>query len=133
LALFTALHLAASPATAQYSIIVSKASTQQASRDEARDMFTGDRLMWSDGAKVLVIDQAESETGKGFYEKFIGKPLNQVRMQWTKLLLSGQATAPKKCADDEAIKKAVAGSPNAIGYVATSALDETVKEIVRIE
>lgn len=127
------LHLAASPAVAQYSVIVSKSSTQKAGKDEARDMFTGVKLTWADGAKVVVIDQAESATGKGFYEKFIGKSTNQVRMQWTKLMLSGQAAAPKKCADDAAAKKAVAESPNAIGYVASSALDDTVKEIARIE
>jgi len=127
------LLLVAAPASAQHSIIVNKASAQKASKDEARDMFAGAKLTWSDGAKVQVVDQAESEAGKAFYEKVIGKSVNQVRMQWTKLLLSGQAMAPKKCVDDAAVKKAVAEGPNTIGYISTSALDETVKELLRIE
>ncbi len=96
------LHLASSPAEAQYSIIVAKSSTHKATKDEARDMLTGTKLTWADGAKVAVVDQPESETGKAFYTKFIGKSATQVRMQWTKLLLSGQAVAPKKCTDDAA-------------------------------
>lgn len=61
------LHLASSPAEAQYSIIVAKSSTHKATKDEARDMLTGTKLTWADGAKVAVVDQPESETGKAFY------------------------------------------------------------------
>jgi ABC-type phosphate transport system substrate-binding protein len=31
------------------------------------------------------------------------------------------------------VKKVIATNPNAIGYIATSALDDTVKEILRID
>jgi hypothetical protein len=74
-----------------------------------------------------------SELGKKFYDMVIGKSANQVRRQWTKLLLSGQAAPPLKQPSDKNVKKVVAGNPNAIGYIATSALDDSVREVLRIE
>jgi ABC-type phosphate transport system substrate-binding protein len=118
---------------AQVSIIVAKSSAQKVSKEEAKDIFMGATSAWGNGAKIQVIDQSDTEVGKTFYESFVGKSANQVRLQWTKLVLSGQAQAPKKLNDDEAVRKAVADDPNAIGYIQSSAMDGSVKEIARIQ
>ncbi|HCV42197.1 MAG TPA: hypothetical protein DGH68_01845 [Bacteroidetes bacterium] len=118
---------------AQVSIIVAKSSTQKVSKEEAKDIFAGATAAWGNGAKIQVIDQSDTEAGKKFYDEFVGKSANQVRLQWTKLVLSGQAQAPKKCGDDEAVRKAVAEDPNAIGYIQSNAMDGSVKEIARIQ
>ena len=123
----------AASAEAQISVVVSKSSTQNASKDEVKEIFSGAKLTWSNGNKIQVVDQPENEVGKKFYDGFVGKSVVQVRTQWTKLVLSGQAGAPTKCADNDAVKKAVAGNPNAVGFVSTSALDGTVKEIARVD
>ncbi len=128
-----ALLLVAVSAEAQISIVVASSSSQEASKTELKEIFSGARLTWSNGSKIQVVDQPETEVGKKFYEGFVGKSVIQIRTQWTKLVLSGQAGAPTKCADDDAVKKAVAGNPNAIGFISTRALDGTVKEIQRVE
>jgi ABC-type phosphate transport system substrate-binding protein len=133
MALSGAVIIAAGTAQAQISIIVAKGSAQKASRDEAKDIFAGVTTNWPSGSKIQVIDQSDTEVGKTFYDTFIGKSAGAVRLQWTKLVLSGQAVAPKKAASDEAVRKAVAEDPNAIGYVQSSALDGSVKEIARIQ
>jgi ABC-type phosphate transport system substrate-binding protein len=117
---------------AQISIIVAKSSTQTATKEQAKEYFSGVQFAWPNGAKIQVVDQAESDRGKAFYESFVGKSVHQVRLQWTKLVLSGQAVGPKKAGDDAAVVKMVAEDPNAIGYVASSAVDGSVKEIVRV-
>jgi ABC-type phosphate transport system substrate-binding protein len=119
--------------SAQISIIVAKSSSQKATKEEAKDIFAGAAVTWGNGTKIQVCDQSDSDVGKTFYASFIGKSANQVRLQWTKLVLSGQAMAPKKMADDAAIRKAVADDPNAIGYIQSSAVDGTVKELARIQ
>ena len=124
--------LLASMVDAQISIVVAKSSTQTASASELKLMFTGSKFNWPGGTKVVVVDQSESTVGRAFYEKFVGKSVSQVRSEWNKLVLSGQAIGPRKCASDEAVKKSVAENPNAVGFVATSALDESVKEIYRV-
>jgi len=124
-----------SPVDAQISIVIAKSSTldsSAATRVGIKEIFTGTRLKWANGAKISVIDQADTDVGKKFYTTVIGKSVNDMRKQWAKLLLSGQASAPVKCPSDKAVKKVIAGNPNAIGYVSTSALDDTVKEVLRI-
>jgi ABC-type phosphate transport system substrate-binding protein len=118
---------------AQISIVVSKSSSHKGNLDEMKQIFCGAKIAWENGNKVQVADQAESEIGKKFYDKFIGKSAIQVRSQWMKLVLSGQAAAPIKCTDDTAVKKAVAENPNAVGYILSSSVDATVKEIGKIE
>ena len=117
----------------QISVIVSSSSSHKLSKDEAKEIFSGSKTTWSNGSKVEVVDQSESEVGKKFYDSFLGKAVNQVRVQWTKLILSGQAAAPVKAANDEAVKKSVYGSPNAVGYISTKSLDSSVKELFKIE
>jgi ABC-type phosphate transport system substrate-binding protein len=123
----------AASAPAQISVIVAKASEVKATKAEVKEIFTGAKLKWPNGNKIQVIDQPDTELGKKFYDLAIGKSANQVRRQWTKLLLSGQAAAPLKQPSDKNVKKIVASNPTAIGYIATSALDDSVREILRIE
>jgi ABC-type phosphate transport system substrate-binding protein len=120
-------------ASAQMSIVISKASTHALTKEAARGVFAGGTVTWENGNKIQVIDQSDTEVGKTFYADFVGKSPNQVRLQWTKLVLSGQAVAPKKFGDDESVRKAVAADPNAIGFIQSSALDGSVKEIARIQ
>lgn len=127
------LGMAAPSAQAQISVIVSKATTVKVTKSEVKEIYTGTKLKWANGNKIQVVDQPETATGKNFYALVIGKSFNQTRTQWAKLLLSGQANAPLRYPSDKTVKKAVAGNPNAIGYVATGALDDTVQEILRIE
>lgn len=123
----------AAAAQAQISMIVSKATAVKLTKSEIKEIYTGAKLKWPNGNKIQVVDQPDTATGKNFYALVIGKSFTQTRSQWTKLLLSGQANAPLRLPADKAVKKAVAGNPNAIGYIAAGALDDTVQEILRIE
>ena len=117
----------------QISVIASKSSTQTLTKDEAKEIFSGVKTTWSNGKKVLVIDQSDTEVGGKFYNDFLSKSVNKVRLQWTKLVLSGQAAAPIKATDDEEVKKNVAKDPNSVGYINSKSLDPSVKELFRIE
>ena len=117
----------------QISVIVSKSSTQTLTKDDAKEIFSGAKTTWSNGNKVQVVDQSDTEVGGKFYSDFLSKSVNKVRLQWTKLVLSGQAVAPIKAADDEEVKKNVAKDPNNVGYINSKSLDPSVKELFRIE
>ena len=128
--------LAATPATraeAQISVVVAASSGLTATESQIADMFTGGKTTWANGARVQVVDQPDTDTGKAFYSGFLKQPVAQIRTQWTKLVLSGQAPAPKKESGSDGVKKSVAGTSGAIGYIATADLDGTVKEIFRIK
>ena len=128
-----ALLLGAGVANAQISVVVAANSSVTATPAQAAELFAGVKTVWPSGAKVQIVDQPESETGRTFYQKCVKRPPSIVRAQWTRLALSGQAVAPKTVANDADVKEAVRKSPAAIGYIASSALDATVKELCRIE
>lgn len=127
------LVIAQSSNYAQISVVVSSSSGEKLTKNEVKEIFSGVRLTWSNGSKIQVVDQSESQIGNKFYDDFIGKSVNQIRVQWTKLVLSGQAVAPIKAQNDDEVKKNVSSKPNAIGYISTKSLDSSVKEIFKIE
>jgi ABC-type phosphate transport system substrate-binding protein len=120
-------------ANAQISVVVSASSKNAPNNDDLKAIFLAIKAQWPDGGKVQLLDQPESPLAETFYSKLVGKSINQVRKDWTKLILSGQIAAPTKCAGDDAVKKALAANPNAIGFIASSALDGSVKEVLRVQ
>jgi ABC-type phosphate transport system substrate-binding protein len=127
---------------AQISIVVANSSPQAKAKDDnanaevkklLKAIFEAEKLKWPNGDKVQIADQPKTEISKAFYEKFIGKSAKKVRMKWMKLVLSGQANAPTKCKNDAAVKEAVSKNPNTVGYISTESLDDSVKEILRLE
>jgi ABC-type phosphate transport system substrate-binding protein len=131
--LVLALFVIAGSARAQVSVVVGKASKHTAGEAELKSYFSAVKFDWADKAKVQIVDQPESDLAKVFYETFVGSSVTQVRKEWMKLILSGQAVAPLKCANDAEVKKAVAADPNAVGFIATASLDGTVREIAKLK
>ncbi len=131
--LFVALAIMSSvPARAQLSVVVSNSSSHTADSNVLKQIFAGVKLKWPGGERIGVVTQSDNATEKAFYENFVGKSLSQTRNDWSRLVLTGQASAPKRCSGDDAVKKAVAENADAIGFIATSSLDGSVKEIYRV-
>lgn len=116
----------------QISIIVGKSVRHTVDVLQMRQMFSGAKLTWTNGEKVVIADQSDAAIGKKFYALFTGKTISQVRLEWMKLVLSGQASAPTKCMNDAAVKTYVRENPNAVGFISSSSVDESVKELYRV-
>lgn len=124
------------PVYSQISVIVAKHARLDSAgvkQSSLKEIYTGAKLKWPGGHKIQVVDQAGTEVGKKFYEKVLGKSLHEMRRQWAQLTLSGQAAPPAQCSSDKTVKKIVAANPHAIGYIATAQLDDSVKEILRVQ
>lgn len=127
---------AATSATAQISVVVaknSKVTIDKMTKAEVKKIFAGVKLKWKDGGKIQIIDQPETDIGVKFYKAVLGKSHMQVHKQWLKLLLSGQASAPLKASSDAEVKKMVSRHAYAIGYIAANNLDDSVREILRVD
>lgn len=102
--------------------VIGNSSAQALSKEQLADLFLGK----SQGMKLF--DQPNSAPIKAtFYQKLTGHDLSQVKATWSRLIFTGKAQAPKEVADAEAVKKAVAADPKAIGYVLKSEVDPSVK------
>jgi ABC-type phosphate transport system substrate-binding protein len=120
-------------AGAQISVIVAASSSHSADESLIADMFSGAQTTWQNGARVQVVDQPDTDVGQTFYGDFLGQSVAQLRTQWTRLVLSGQALAPIKAGDALAVIARVRENPERIGYIPTAALDDSVKELIRIQ
>lgn len=120
-------------ASAQISVVVSASSMMRPSPREIVEMFTGLRTKWADGGRIQLVDQADTPVAQKFYETFLRQPQTRVRKELTRLVFAGEALPSWRLDGSAAVKRAVAANPASIGYIPSSALDETVREIYRIE
>lgn len=75
----------------------------------------------------------DSATHNGFMSKVVGKSDSQFKAYWSKKIFSGKGVPPKVVDNAAAVKRAVAGSTKAIGYIDSSELDNSVKVVYRVE
>lgn len=115
------------------SVVVGKNVDIKISEDDVKAFFSANKFKYSDGTDVHIADQPNAEISTKFYEKLLGQSKTKIAQRWMKLVLSGQATSPGKYKSDDEVKKAIAENPGMIGYIQTSSLDDSVKEILKLE
>ena len=62
----------------------------------------------------------------------VKKDAAQLNAYWSRLIFTGKGEPPKKVADNTDVLALVAANPNIIGYVDASAVNSTVKVLLRI-
>jgi len=68
-----------------------------------------------------------------FYNKMAKKNYAQVKAYWAKLLFTGMRTPPKELFSAEDVKKFIATTSGAIGYIDKNAVDSSVKVVQLIQ
>lgn len=117
-------------AFAEVSVIVNAANNAAADTSFIKKVYLGKAKSFSGGEKVKVFtlnDQA------GITEEFRAKALkksnSQYKSYWSKLVFTGKGTPPKEMASEEEMIEMVAKTPNAIGFVSSSKVNDKVKVI----
>ncbi len=84
--------------------------------------------------KVTVVDQqAGSVAAKVFYKKVVKKTQNQLKAYWAKVVFTGKGYPPKALDSDEAVISWVAETANGLGYVESSAVNDSVKVLFTVK
>lgn len=114
------------PTTADVVVVAGAGSSAaNLSKEQIADIFLGK------STALTPLDQPESSPLRDeFYTKVTGKSAAQAKSYWAKLAFTGKGTPPKEGANSAEIKKALAGSPNLIGYIEKSAVDGSVKTLL---
>lgn len=119
--------LAAAAANAEVVVIVSaKSSATTMTADEIANIYLGK------STAMKPVDNATPVRAQ-FYTQVAGKDEAQVKAIWSKLVFTGKATPPKELASSADVVKAVAGDPNAIGYIDKAAVDGSVKVVYEVK
>lgn len=107
---------------------------QKLSRDDVMRIFLGKSKTYpNEKQAVPVIPKEGTETRTTFENRVFQKTPVQVKAYWTRLLFTGRGNPPQTFESDAAIKKKVAETPSAIGYIDASALDDSVRAVYTVE
>jgi ABC-type phosphate transport system substrate-binding protein len=129
-----ALTLAAAGANAEVVVIVNpKNPAANLSAEQVAALYLGNSSTFPDGGAAALADQPESAAVRGtFYEKATGRSAAQAKATWARLTFTGKGTPPKELKTDADVKAWVASDPKAIGYVDSSAVDGSVKAVLKL-
>lgn len=113
-------------------VIVHKDNPNPVSPDLVMRIYTGAIKGWPDGNPVMAFDQAEDAQARELFCSLVLRrsPAN-IKAIWSQNIFTGKGLPPKIAAPDAAMKRAVATNRNAIGYILSSQLDDSVKAIGR--
>ncbi|WP_300433457.1 phosphate ABC transporter substrate-binding protein, partial [uncultured Thalassolituus sp.] len=98
--------------------------------DTISRIFLGKTSSFPDGSPAVPVDQSEgSDVRNDFTDKVLGKNASQLKAYWSRLIFTGKGTPPKEVGNNAAVKSLIAANPNMIGYIDSSAVDDTVKVV----
>lgn len=97
-------------------------------------LFLGKDSNLADGTAVELADQTEGDTTREkFYADVIGKNPIQLKAYWAKRVFSGKGMPPVVIGDDRDVVQWVSKTNNAIGYVDSGAVNDTVKTLFNVK
>ena len=129
--LLAALTVATSAQAAVVVVVSSKSSVTSLTVEQASKIFLGKVLTFPNDRTAFPIDQPEGSTIRDeFYLKVAHKNSSQLTAYWAKIIFTGEGRPPKLIAGDIAVRKAVAGNKDAIGYIDKSAVNRSVRIVL---
>ncbi len=125
------LWLASLPVLAEQALVANAgAGVEQLSLNTTRLMFSMQLERWPDGNAVRVFVLPDNHpVHRDFSKDRLKLYPRQLRRVWDRQLYSGTGQAPETVADEAAMRKAVAETPGAIGYLSREMIDDTVREL----
>lgn len=115
---------------AEIAIIVHPANNASVDQSELNRLFLGRGNSFSDGNRATPMNLAEGLPARdSFDNKVLNRSSAQLKAYWSRLVFTGKGTPPAEHATAAAMKAAVAADPSAIGYVASSDVDDSVKVV----
>jgi ABC-type phosphate transport system substrate-binding protein len=133
---FAAAGLALAAASAQAEIVVivnPKNPAASMTAEQVSALYLGSATTFPEGGAATLADQPEAAGIRGdFYQKATGRSAAQVKATWARIVFTGKGAPPKELKSDADVKAFVANDPKAIGYVNSSAVDGSVKAVLKL-
>jgi ABC-type phosphate transport system substrate-binding protein len=115
-----------------FAVIVNKENTAPVDKDTIVKIYSGELKSWKDGSAILAVDLPESNPIRAsFATEVLGKTVANIKALWAQMIFSGQALPPKQVNSDEEVKKLVSANKGAVGYIKSSAVDDSVRVVLK--
>jgi ABC-type phosphate transport system substrate-binding protein len=120
-------------ASAETAVIVAANNANGAiDKTTVSKIFLGKTKSFPDGSQAVPIDQDDgSAVRENFNSSILGKSSSQLKSYWSRLIFTGKGTPPKQLGTDADVKSLVSSNPNMIGYIDSSAVDSSVKVVLK--
>lgn len=103
------------------------------SQNELRPIFQTTKKSWDSGQEAIPINLLEDSALRAeFDQAVLGLDPERVARYWTDRKVRGGARPPVRMATSNAVIKAVASKPGAVGYVRLSEVNTTVKVVAKV-
>jgi ABC-type phosphate transport system substrate-binding protein len=111
-------------------VVSAKSPVSALTKNQVVDIFLGKASRFPDGTPAVPIDLAEgSSTRDEFYARFAGKSPAQLTAHWSKIIFTGRGQPPREVATGAELKKRLASTPGAIGYLEHGEVDASVQVV----
>lgn len=118
-------------AVADITVIANPSVTATVSSKDVERIFLGKSSAFSDGSVAVPINSKDGNQARGeFDQTVLGRSTAQVSAFWSKQIFTGKGMPPKEVSSDEEMVQTVSTTPGAIGYVDSSAVNDSVKVLV---
>ena len=132
--LLTLLLILPTLASAELVIVTgSQSSIASLTDNEARQLFSG-QLRNIGGQRIQPLDLPANDANRAhFYRSLTGRSPEQMRAYWTRLIFTGQGQPPREVSGHLELTSLVSSSPEYIGYLPASEVNDRVRVIYRIK
>ncbi|CAA0125688.1 Uncharacterised protein [BD1-7 clade bacterium] len=115
------------PAYADIAVIKNPANTSQLNEKQVRSAYLGKLKSFNDGEEIRAYDlPSTSKDWNVFVDRVLRKTPSTLNAYWARMLFSSKGKPPRTMDTEEQILHEVANRKNAIGYVNSSMVDESV-------
>jgi ABC-type phosphate transport system substrate-binding protein len=94
--------------------------------DDLADLYLGKKSKWGNGAKAVVLTNANLEETERFLAQHLERTPAAFSAAWKRLVFTGKGTPPAEARDDRDMIELVRKTPGAIGYVSAGTAVEGV-------
>jgi ABC-type phosphate transport system substrate-binding protein len=120
--------LAGARAYAADLVVIGNPAAAPLTREQLADIYLA-----RSNARTPIDQRVDSTIYLEFYRKATGRDSAQIKAIWARILFTGRGVPPKQLTDSEAVKKAVAADPKAVGYIEKSAVDSSVRIVLPLD
>jgi hypothetical protein len=109
-------------------VVSVQSSIIRLSTRELADIFLCKVSHFPDGTPAVPVDLGESSAERDeFYAKVAAKTPAQIKAYWSKVIFTGRGQPPRAVQNDRDMKKYVAANIDAIGYIDSTMVDDSVR------
>ena len=91
-----------------------------------KSVFLGKKVAWDTGGRVILAVLRNGPVADDFLKASVDMSTSGFNNLWRRLAMTGGGTAPKSFESEEELRKFVAATPGAVGFVDSANVDASV-------